>query len=160
VRENDLYFTIPFKEPLQNPYKLAMVQEDLKRLLRGADIVVLTCTLNAATQGMVDEEFLNACKPGVRIINVARGGLLDYGAVRQGLDSGKIGGLGVDVAWQEPLDPADPLWTHPRVIATPHIAGVTELSYRNMAHSLAAEVRRVQQGLRPTVILNPAVLSD
>jgi phosphoglycerate dehydrogenase-like enzyme len=57
--------------------------DDLYRLLPFADIVVLTCTQNEATRGIVGHEFLRRCKPGVRIINVARGGLLDYEAVRK-----------------------------------------------------------------------------
>ena len=52
-------------------------------------------------------QFLEKCKPGVRIINVARGGLLDYGAVKAALESKHIGGLGLDVQWQEPIDPED-----------------------------------------------------
>lgn len=51
--------------------------------LPAADIVVLTCTLNNATRSMVDSAFLDACRPGVRIVNVARGGLLEYDAVLQ-----------------------------------------------------------------------------
>ena len=57
--------------------------DDLHRLLPGADIVVLTCTQNDATRGIVGREFLRRCKRGVRIVNVARGGLLDYEAVRE-----------------------------------------------------------------------------
>ena len=110
-----------------------------------ADIVILTCTQTAATRGMVDAAFLAACKVGVVIINVARGGafqpnemicsshnalccmrgcqrrwlfsaggLLDYDAVKEGLESGKIGALGLDVQWQEPIDPEDYFARHPR----------------------------------------------
>lgn len=129
--------------------------QDLHRMLPAADIVVLTCTQNDATRGIVNSEFLRSCKRGVNIINVARGGLLDYAAVRQGLEDGTIGGLGLDVAWQEPLDPSDPVFRHPRVVLSPHVAGVTELSYRNMAQRLAAEVRRVARGEAPSVVLNP-----
>jgi phosphoglycerate dehydrogenase-like enzyme len=57
--------------------------DDLHRLLPAADVVVLTCTQNDATRGIVGSEFLRRCKRGVRIVNVARGGLLDYDAVRQ-----------------------------------------------------------------------------
>lgn len=62
--------------------------------------MVLACTETVFTRGLVGTEFLNACSDGVRIINVARGGLLDYNAVSEGLASNKIGGLGLDVAWQ------------------------------------------------------------
>ncbi|KAH9330239.1 hypothetical protein KI387_002347, partial [Taxus chinensis] len=98
-----------------------------------ADIVVTCCQLNAETVGLVNAKFLSSMKKGAFLVNVARGGLLDYEAIKASLESGHLGGLGLDVAWFEPFDPADPIAQHPKVLITPHIAGVTELSYRNMA---------------------------
>lgn len=66
-------------------------------------------------------------------MNIARGGLLDYEAVKRNLESGQLGGLGMDVAWTEPFDPDDPILMFKNVILTPHVAGVTEHSYRSMA---------------------------
>lgn len=66
-------------------------------------------------------------------MNVARGGLVDYGAVVNHLKSGHLGGLGTDVAWTEPFDPDDQILKFKNVILTPHVAGVTEHSYRSMA---------------------------
>jgi len=66
-------------------------------------------------------------------VNVARGRLLDYEAVVKNLESGHLGGLGTDVAWTEPFDPDDQILKFKNVIMTPHIAGVTEHSYRSMA---------------------------
>lgn len=60
------------------------------------------------------EEFCAYLRPGVKIVNVARGGLLDYDAVKAGLDDGQIGGLGLDVQWSEPFDPDDPIAKHPK----------------------------------------------
>jgi lactate dehydrogenase-like 2-hydroxyacid dehydrogenase len=65
---------------------------------------------------MIGSQFLSHCKPGVRIVNVARGGLLDYEAVRVGLDSGRIAGLGLDVQEHEPVDPQHWLAQHPRLV--------------------------------------------
>lgn len=98
-----------------------------------ADIVVTCCLLNAETVGIVNEKFLSSMKKGSFVINIGRGGLLDYEAIKFSLESGHLGGLGLDVAWFEPFDPDDPIVQHPRVIITPHIAGITEMSYRNMA---------------------------
>lgn len=70
---------------------------------------------------------------GAILINIARGGLLDYDAVLTHLKSGHLDGLGIDVAWTEPFDPDDAILRFPDVIITPHVAGVTELSYRYMA---------------------------
>ena len=65
-------------------------------------------------------------------MNVARGGLLDYNAVLAALKSGKIRGMGLDVQFWEPFDPDDELAQHPAVYLTPHVAGVTETSYRKV----------------------------
>ncbi|BBG96041.1 D-isomer specific 2-hydroxyacid dehydrogenase family protein [Prunus dulcis] len=60
-------------------------------------------------------------------------GLLDYEAVSYYLESGHLGGLGIDVAWTEPFDPDDPILKFSNVLITPHVAGVTEYSYRSMS---------------------------
>lgn len=67
------------------------------------------------------------------MVNIARGGLLDYEAVLYHLKSGHLGGLGIDVSWSEPFDPDDPILKFKNVVITPHVAGVTEHSYRSMA---------------------------
>jgi len=82
------------------------------------------------------------------------GGLLDEAAARAALDSGRLGALGLDVQAGEPVDPAGWLARHPAVVLTPHVAGVTELSYRDMAAVVAAEARRARDGLPPSVALN------
>ncbi|KAL4418773.1 hypothetical protein ABPG77_010378 [Micractinium sp. CCAP 211/92] len=131
--------------------------QDSARLAAEADIIAVTCHQDEQNRGMVGAEFLAHCKRGVRIINVARGGLLDYEAVREGLDSGKIAGLALDVQEHEPVDPEHWLAQHPSVYLTPHIAGVTELSYRSMAEIVADAVRRVGQGRPPERLLNAPV---
>lgn len=107
--------------------------EDMYELAREADIVITCMTLNNESVGIVDHKFLSALKKGSYLINIARGGLLDYGAVINHLESGHLGGLGIDVAWTEPFDPQDPILKFPNVIITPHVAGITEYSYRTMA---------------------------
>jgi len=72
-------------------------------------------------------------KQGSYLVNIARGRLLDYKAVFDHLESGHLAGLGIDVAWMEPFDPEDPVLKFSNVVITPHVAGVTEYSYRTMA---------------------------
>ncbi|KAI5668170.1 hypothetical protein M9H77_18023 [Catharanthus roseus] len=98
-----------------------------------ADIIVCCLTMNTETAGIVNESFISSMKKGSRLINIARGGLLDYDAILRHLKSGHLGGLGIDVAWSEPFDPDDAILKFPNVILTPHVAGVTEPSYRYMA---------------------------
>ncbi|CAL5221445.1 g3635 [Coccomyxa viridis] len=127
---------------------------EMPSLTPEADVIIVACSQDATTRGFVNSAFLSACKAGVVIVNVARGGLLDYESVKEGLQSGQIGHLGLDVQWVEPFDPQDWIAQHPRVVLTPHVAGVTELSYRKMAQIVAAEARRMRDGLPPTILLN------
>ncbi|KAM3256434.1 hypothetical protein ACQJBY_049100 [Aegilops geniculata] len=107
--------------------------EDIYELARQADIAITCMTLNNESVGIVDHKFLSSLKKGSYLINIARGRLLDYTAVFNHLESGHLGGLGIDVAWTEPFDPEDPILKFPNVIITPHVAGITEYSYRTMA---------------------------
>lgn len=104
---------------------------------------------------MVNSEFYAKAKDGFALINVARGGLLDHAATLAALESGKLLGLGADVWWSEPLDPEDPIAKHEKVIVTPHIGGVTEVSYENMSRKLIEESWKVVgKGEKPTVRIN------
>ncbi|XP_010063710.2 hydroxypyruvate reductase isoform X2 [Eucalyptus grandis] len=98
-----------------------------------ADIVVCCLSLNKDTAGIINDSFLSSMRKGALLINIARGGLLDYEAVARHLECGHLGGLGTDVAWTEPFDPNDKILKYKNVLLTPHVAGVTEHSYRSMA---------------------------
>jgi phosphoglycerate dehydrogenase-like enzyme len=78
-----------------------------------------------------------------------QGGLLNYSDVHAALLSGKVGGLGLDVFHTEPFPLHDPVLQHPAVVATPHVAGVTEVSYRAMAERVAENVGRLLAGQPP-----------
>lgn len=107
--------------------------DDIYEYASKADIVVCCLNMNRETAGVVNHSFIQSMKKGAFLVNIARGGLLDYDAVAQSLKSGHLGGLGIDVAWTEPFDPNDPILHFPNVLITPHVGGVTEYSYRSMA---------------------------
>ncbi|PWA83411.1 D-isomer specific 2-hydroxyacid dehydrogenase family protein [Artemisia annua] len=107
--------------------------EDIFEFAKKSDIVVCCLTMNSETAGIINKDFISSMRKGGLLVNIARGGLLDYEAVHNGLKSGHLGGLGIDVAWTEPFDPDDPILKFPNVLLTPHVAGVTERSYRSMA---------------------------
>uniref|UniRef100_A0A7N2KU95 Uncharacterized protein n=1 Tax=Quercus lobata TaxID=97700 RepID=A0A7N2KU95_QUELO len=107
--------------------------EDIHKFASNADIIVCCLSLNRQTAGIVNETFISSMRKGALLVNIARGGLLDYEAVLNHLKSGHLGGLAIDVAWTEPFDPDDPILKFKNVIITPHVAGVTEHSYRSMA---------------------------
>ncbi|KAL2603057.1 hypothetical protein R1flu_017182 [Riccia fluitans] len=120
--------------------------EHLHEFLSRSDIVVLCCPQTPKTKGMVNEAFLSSMKQGALLVNVARGGLMEYEAVTSALESGKLGGLATDVTWVEPIDPKDPIINHPNVIITPHIAGVTEFSYTTMGQIVAMAAIQLYEG--------------
>lgn len=97
----------------------------LADVLARADIVFLTGRPRRGHGYQVGRRELALMGPNTLLINVARGGLLDLDAVREALERGLLGGVGLDVTDPEPLPPAHPLVGHPKVILTPHSAGLT-----------------------------------
>jgi phosphoglycerate dehydrogenase-like enzyme len=93
--------------------------------LAEADYVVLAAPLTQDTRGMVDASALAAMKPGARLINVGRGGLVDEEALIDHLADGRLAGAALDVFDQEPLPAPSPLWDMPGVMISPHTAGET-----------------------------------
>jgi len=124
--------------PVQNGSTYDLVDEkggheDIHEFASKADIIVCCLSLNSETVGTVNKSFISSMRKGALLVNISRGGLLDYEAVLYHLESGHLGGLGIDVAWTEPFDPDDPILKFKNVLITPHIGGVTEHSYRSMA---------------------------
>jgi phosphoglycerate dehydrogenase-like enzyme len=122
-----------------------------------ADFVVVATPLGPATEGLVGAEAFASMKRGAFLVNVARGAVVDREALLEALASGRLGGAGLDVFWQEPPDPADPIFSH-AVIATPHIGGATDLSLREIAAAVAANVNRLRHGEVPRNCVNAASL--
>ncbi|HEY8478124.1 MAG TPA: 2-hydroxyacid dehydrogenase [Chloroflexota bacterium] len=120
--------------------------EQLPRLLAESDFVVVCCPLNDETRGLVGRTALRQMKRSAYLVNVSRGGVVDHDALVEALDERWIAGAGLDVYWIEPVDPEDPVLRHPHVIATPHIAGVTDASYAGIAAVVAENVRRLERG--------------
>jgi phosphoglycerate dehydrogenase-like enzyme len=105
------------------PLDRLLPSESLQELLGACDYVVVTASLNSTTRHLLGAAELRACKRGSVLVNVARGGVVDQDALLAALDDGRLAGAFLDVAEPEPLPPESPLWRHPRVIVTPHIAG-------------------------------------
>ena len=119
-----------------------------------ADVVFLCCTQSAENLGLVNETFLGRLRRGCLLVNIARGGLLDYSAVEAALVDGRLGGLGIDVYRNEPFTYQDSIFRLPNVVATPHVAGVTEVSYRTQARILCDNILRVRDGIPPLGCVN------
>lgn len=118
----------------------------LHTVLPRADWLLLACPLTARTRNLVDAATLAALPAGARIVNVARGEIIDEPALIDTLRAGKLGGAFLDVYAHEPLDPASPLWDLPNVIATPHSAGFSDGNAARVADMFLDNLRRWRQG--------------
>jgi len=122
--------------------------EDLKELLSRSDFVVLCLPVTPETRNLIDHDAFSTIKNEAFLINLSRGGLVDYEALKDALASGKIAGAGMDVFWEEPPDPDDPIFDY-NVMATPHIAGSTDVSMRGIVKVVADNIRRLEKNLDP-----------
>ena len=122
--------------------------DELDTLLEQSDYVVLCLPLTSESRGLINDRTLNRMKPGAFLINVSRGGLVDYGALKSALKDRRIAGAGLDVFWEEPPDPEDDIFAC-NIMATPHIGGATDVSMQGIATAVADNIRRVSSGKEP-----------
>jgi phosphoglycerate dehydrogenase-like enzyme len=108
------------------------------------DAISIHCPLTETTRGLVGREALEVMKPGALLVNVARGGVIDRDALVAALP--KLGGVGLDVHWSEPPDPADPLYAQPNVIGLPHLAGSTEEAFARITDVVIENLARLSRG--------------
>lgn len=128
--------------------------ERLPELLGQADAVMCCAELHAGNARMFGPAEFAAMRPGALFVNVARGGLVDEDALLAALRAGQVGGAGLDVFAREPVDPASPLVTHPRVIATPHVGWHTGYMFRQTSTAFAANLERYARGEQPLWTVN------
>jgi D-3-phosphoglycerate dehydrogenase len=115
-------------------------------LLKQSDFLSVHTPLSNATRGLIGDEAFDKMKPGVFIINCARGGIIDEESLLRALDSGKVAGAALDVFVEEPTPANSPLVMHPKVICTPHLGASTEEAQEKVAieigHQVIAFLRR------------------
>jgi phosphoglycerate dehydrogenase-like enzyme len=121
---------------------------DMEAFLSRSDYVVLCLPLTPESRHMIGRQSLSAMKKDAFLINLSRGGLVDRDALEEALASGEIAGAGLDVFWEEPVDPDDPIFRY-NVLATPHIAGSTDVSLKGIVKAVAENIRRLEQGREP-----------
>jgi D-3-phosphoglycerate dehydrogenase len=130
---------------------------ELEQVLAAADYLTLHVGLTPQTTGMINEKSLARMKKGVRIINCARGELLDEAAVAAALQSKQVGGLAVDVFTEEPPKNS-PLLSLENVIATPHIAGSTNEAQDAVGVQIASQVREyLKRGVIQNAVNMPSI---
>ena len=130
--------------------------DTLHDVLREADFVIVAPPLNDETRGLIGPAEFACMKSSAFIINVARGPVIDYNAFLSALKEERIAGAGLDVFWEEPFDPTDPIFSY-NVIATPHYGGATDLSLQGIGKKVADNINRVRRGEAPLNCFNPEV---
>ena len=118
----------------------------LSGLLSESDIVSLHIPETPETRGLIDAGAIARMKKGAVLVNTARGGLVDQAALTEALRSGHLGAAGLDVFAHEPADPADPLFSLPNVVVTPHIGWLTTGTFDRSFAIAAENVRRLGAG--------------
>lgn len=119
---------------------------ELRPLLGECDYVVLTVPLTPQTQGLIGAAELAAMKPGSVLVNGSRGGVVDEDALLAALDDGPLDLVASDVFAQEPLPADHPLWSHPRSMVTPHVAGFAPDYLEAVTALFAENLRRHLDG--------------
>ncbi|MBK9035800.1 MAG: hydroxyacid dehydrogenase [Myxococcales bacterium] len=114
--------------------------------LAQSDAVSLHCPLTPATRGLLDADALAALPAHALVVNLARGPVIDRAALVAALARGHLGGVGLDVFWDEPWDPGDPLFDDPRVVTLPHVAGSTTEAFGRIAEIVVGNVGRLRRG--------------
>jgi D-3-phosphoglycerate dehydrogenase / 2-oxoglutarate reductase len=128
----------PFLSP-ERARDIGVEKVELDDLLKRADFITLHTPLTEKTKNVLGAENIAKTKKGVRIVNCARGGLVDEAALRAALDSGHVAGAAFDVFSTEPAK-ENPLFGHPNVVCTPHLGAATSEAQENVALQIAEQM--------------------
>jgi D-3-phosphoglycerate dehydrogenase len=128
----------PFLSP-ERAVDLGVEKVELDTLLKRADFISLHTPLTDQTRGIINAEALAKCRPGVRLINCARGGLVVEDDLKAALDSGRVAGAALDVFSTEPAT-ENALFNHPNVVCTPHLGASSTEAQFNVAVQVAEQM--------------------
>ncbi|HSV08470.1 MAG TPA: phosphoglycerate dehydrogenase [Candidatus Binatus sp.] len=143
--------------------RLRVEQVTLDELYARSDFITIHTPLTAETRNLINSDTIARMKRGVRIINCARGGIVDEVALAEAIRSGQVAGAALDVLAQEPPPPDHPLLAMEEVICTPHLGAATEEAQMNVAVAIAQQVadflcRDIIQNAVNVPSLSPEVL--
>ena len=162
-RANGLRMKVVAYDPFLSPERaveIGVEKVELDDLLARADVITLHTPLTDKTRNILGRENLAKTKKGVLIVNCARGGLVDEQALREGLDSGAIGGAGFDVFVEEPAK-ANVLFGALNFVATPHLGASTVEAQENVALQVAEQMADyLLTGAVTNALNSPSVSAD
>ena len=130
----------------------------LPELLAESDFVNVHVALTPETRGLLGREAIAQMRPGVVLVNSARGGILDEEALVEGLHEGRVGAAALDVFAEEPLDPASSLLSAPGLVLTPHIGSASVVTRTRMADLAVNNLLAALEGRAMPSCANPSVL--
>ena len=131
----------------------------LEELFSESDFISLHLPLTPANHHFLDEAQFNRMKPGVRILNVARGELVSETALVAALNSGKVAGAAIDVFEKEPPDPESPLLHHPNTVVTPHLGASAAEAQERLSVDVADQLLTALRGEPVTYGVNSPMIS-
>jgi phosphoglycerate dehydrogenase-like enzyme len=126
----------------------------LEHLLRDSEVLIVCLPLNSSSRGLLSATRLALLPAGAIVVNVARGDVMDYGALAAELRSGRLSGAGLDVYPEEPMPVDHALGALPNVLLTPHIGGATAQAKRNIFMNSVSNISRVLNGEAPLHVVN------
>ena len=129
----------------------------LEDMLRAADFVSVHCPLTDQTRGLLDASKLALLKPSAYLVNTARGAIVDEADLLAALDAGKLAGAALDVQYPEPPQPDSRLYTHERVVLTPHIGWKRLETRQRLVDAVADNVAAYLAGAPTNVVSQPRV---
>ena len=115
------------------------LMSDLTDLAANVDFLTVHVPSSPETKGLINKQLLQSCRPGLRLVNCARGGIVDEAALLEALNAGSVGAAALDVFSDEPPG-LTPLIEHPQVIATPHLGASTREAQANVALAASQQV--------------------
>ncbi len=145
--------------PVERAKSMGVESVDFDQVLMLSDFLTVHPPLTASTSGMIGAAEIAKMKDGARLINVARGGIIDEAALAEAVKAGKIAGAAVDVFTQEPVTPDNPLLGEPRIIATPHLGASTAEAQERVALDVAEQIVEILQGKPARYAVNAPMLA-
>jgi D-3-phosphoglycerate dehydrogenase len=141
-------------DPFTKVENRAIEQRDLPQVLAESDFVVCLVVANEATENLMNAAAFARMKRGAYFLNPSRGNLVDESALRAALDSGHLAGCALDVGRAPDQMPSPDLARHPRVLATPHSAGLTMPAIEHQSLETVAQVAEIVKGRAPKGAVN------